>query len=238
MSCPLPLTPVRAPTPGSLAAARACWPAVALLLGALATGAPAQPAWAPAPAGAAVSAPAATPGPAPEAGAAASSPAVPPAPATRFVVYFNRLAVAGEPAAECDSVRPVPRSVPRTPAVAAAALRALFAGPSAAEQAAGWRSPFSAATADLLRSVRLVQGTAYVDLTDHPTLWAQAGASCSAAEVLVAIERTLRQFPSVRRVVIAVEGDPRRFYDAIGLRCDASNDHCSPRPFQAPAARR
>jgi hypothetical protein len=236
MSLRGPFAPVPVGSPLGRGASRAGWLAAALLLGALPTGAPAQPASASASASA--SAPTATPAPAPGADPAGMAPAVPPALATRFVVYFNRLAVAGEPAAECDSVRAVPRSVPRTPAVAGAALRALFAGPSAPEQAAGWRSPFSAATAGLLRSVRLVQGTAYVDLADHPTLWARAGASCSAAELLVAIERTLRQFPSVRRVVIAVEGDPRRFYDAIGLRCDASNDHCSPRPFQAPGARR
>jgi len=167
----------------------------------------------------------------------AVAPEVPPALAIQLLVYFNRVAAEGRPAAECDSVLAMPRAVRRTPAVAAAALRALFAGPTEAEQAAGWRSPFSAATAGLLRNVRLVQGTAYVDLNDHPALWARASATCGAAELLVAIERTLRQFPSVRRVVVAIEGDPRRFYGAIGLACDMSNDHCSRRPFQPATAR-
>lgn len=177
-------------------------------------------------------APAAVAGPAPADGAASSA-----APPLRLLVYFNRVAVEGQPAAECDSVRPLPRAVARTPAVAGAALRALFTGPTAAERAEGWRSPFSASTADLLRSVRLVQGTAYVDLAERPELLAAASSTCGAAELLVAIERTLRQFPSVRRVVVAIEGEPRKFYDAIGLRCDASNDHCNPRPFQGPPAR-
>lgn len=170
--------------------------------------------------------------------AAATAAMAPGTPAMRLFVFFNRVAAEGQPAAECDSVRAVARSLPRTPAVASAALRALFAGPSDAERAAGWRSPFSARTADLLHGVRLVQGTAYVDLALHPGLMAAASSSCGAAELLVAIERTLRQFPSVRRVIVAIDGEPRRFYDAIGLRCDASNDHCDPRPFQAPAVRR
>ena len=42
----------------------------------------------------------------------------------------------------------------------------LFAGPTALERAAGDRSPFSAATAGLLKRMLITDGTAYVDLHD------------------------------------------------------------------------
>ena len=68
---------------------------------------------------------------------------------TTLRVYFNHQRLAADSAA-CASVFPVSRSVPKTRAVASAALRELFAGPSAAEREAGYRSPFSPATAGLL----------------------------------------------------------------------------------------
>lgn len=157
---------------------------------------------------------------------------------TGFSVFFGRIAADVQPAAECGQVLAVPRSVPRTPAVAAAALRQLFAGPSEAERAAGWRSPFSAATADLLRGVRIAGGTAYVNLADRREALAVASSSCGGAELQAAIGHTLRQFPAVRRVIVAIDGEPRRFYEWLGVPCDAANGHCSARPFQAAAGRR
>jgi spore germination protein GerM len=159
-------------------------------------------------------------------------------PQTRFAVFFGRLAEGDQPAAECGTVRAVPRSVPYTPRVAAESLNALFAGPTEAERAAGWRSPFSSATAGLLRSVRIVRATAYVDLADLRETLAGAGSSCGAAELQVAIERTLRQFPAVQRVIVAIDGDPRRFYDWQGMPCNAANDHCNAQPFRATLAPR
>lgn len=134
---------------------------------------------------------------------------------TRLNVYFNndRLAPRSD---DCGLVFPVQRVLPVTVAVATAALTQLFAGPSEAEQAAGYRSPFSATTAGLLRGLRIVDGTAHVDLHDPRELLPGASSSCGAAEFQAQIEQTLTQFGSVRRVVIAIDGDPRTFYDWMG----------------------
>jgi spore germination protein GerM len=147
-------------------------------------------------------------------------------------VYFNNAQRAGTEA-DCAIVFERPRRVPRTAAVATAALQQLFAGPTEAERAAGYRSPFSAATRGLLKRVFIEHGTAYVDLHDLRAQLPGATSSCGAAEFGMAIERTLRQFATVRRVILAIEGDPRRYADWMGQDCDLRNDHCDAAPFRA-----
>ncbi len=154
------------------------------------------------------------------------------APATMLVqVYFNNQKLAGQ-ADDCVTVFAVVRPLPKSAGVATAALNALFAGPTEAERAAGYRSPFSAATAGLLRSVQVDHGTAYVDLNDPRALLAGATSSCGAAELRMQLERTLRQFPTVRRVIVAIEGQPKAFYEWMSESCDLSNDHCDATPFR------
>ncbi len=154
------------------------------------------------------------------------------APATlRLQVYFNNATLAGQ-TDDCATVFAVARQVPTTAAVATAALNQLFAGPTEAERAAGYRSPFSAATAGLLRGVRVDHGSAYLDLNDPRPLLPGATSSCGAAELRTQLERTLRQFPTVRRVIFAIDGEPRAFYEWMGESCDLSNDHCDAAPFR------
>jgi len=161
--------------------------------------------------------------------AAATGPAA--AATTVLRVYFNHVQNAGTDA-DCAIVFPLQRQVPRTEAVATAALNQLFAGPSETERAQGYRSPFSAATSGLLKRIRIEQGTAYVDLHDQRAQLGGATSSCGAAEFQTQVERTLRQFPTVRRVILAIDGDPRRFYGWMGQDCDLTNDQCDAAPFR------
>lgn len=130
-------------------------------------------------------------------------------------LYFNNAQRAGTDT-DCSIVFSQSRELQRTRGVAAAALRALFAGPSESERADGYRSPFSAATAGLLRSVSIRDGTAHVDLNDPRELLGGATSSCGAAEFHTQIERTLMQFPTVRRVALSIEGRPRIFHEWMG----------------------
>lgn len=150
---------------------------------------------------------------------------------TTLSVYFNHAQRAGTEA-DCAIVFSLPRPVPRTEAVATAALQQLFAGPTEAERAAGYRSPFSAASAGMLKRVHINHGTAYVDLHDLRTRLGGATSSCGAAEFRMQVERTLRQFPTVRRVILAIDGEPRTFYEWMGESCDLSNDRCDAAPFR------
>jgi len=154
------------------------------------------------------------------------------APATMLVqVYFNNDKLATQ-ADDCATVFAVARPLPKTAGVATAALNQLFAGPTEAERAAGYRSPFSVATAGLLRGVHVEHGTAYVNLNDPRTLLAGATSSCGAAEFRTQLERTLRQFPTVRRVIFAIDGEPRAFYEWMGEDCDLGNDRCDAAPYR------
>jgi spore germination protein GerM len=152
---------------------------------------------------------------------------------TELRVYFNNAQRASS-GADCAIVFPLPRQMPKTEGVAAAALRQLFAGPSEAERAAGYRSPFSAASAHLLKRVFIEHGTAYVDLHDPRSLLPGVTSSCGAAEFVAQVERTLRQFPTVRRVLLAIDGEPRDFYAWMGQDCDLTNDHCDAAPYRQP----
>ena len=150
---------------------------------------------------------------------------------TRLQVYFNNDRLARDPA-DCSAVFPVPRTVPKTSGVATAALQQLFAGPMPAEREAGYRSFFSPATAGLLKNVRIHNGTAYVNLLDLRASLSGATSSCGAAEFQSQVERTLRQFPTVRRVIYAIDGEPRTFYEWMNEPCGPTNDDCDAKPFR------
>lgn len=135
-------------------------------------------------------------------------------------------------AMDCRAVFPVERQVAMTRGVAAATLRALFAGPTPEEAAAGYRSVFSTASANLLRGVHIRNGTAYVDLHDLSQVLSGATSSCGASEFQAQVSRSLKRFPNIKRVIYAFEGKPRSFYEWMNESCGPANDGCDPRPFR------
>jgi spore germination protein GerM len=134
---------------------------------------------------------------------------------------------------DCTDVRPVERRVPATEAVATAALRELFAGTTEQERATGLVG-YGPDTDGLLRTVRVVDGTAYVDL-DAARFPERFGTSCGGTFFLVTVRATLTQFPSVSEVVLALDGDPAAFVRALEGECPAdppqAPDPCDPAPF-------
>ncbi len=118
----------------------------------------------------------------------------------------------GDPGPGCVRVQPLARTV-RGPAVLAGALRALLAGPTAAERRRGYGGWFSARTAGRLRSVRIVAGVAYVDFRRFSHLIPNASTSCGSALLLAQLDRTARQFPSVRAAVYSFDGSRAAFYE-------------------------
>jgi spore germination protein GerM len=149
---------------------------------------------------------------------------------TTLKVYFGKEDL-GEGDAACSRVAAVVRQVPRTQRVARAALQELFRGPTPKERAEGYRSWFSEDTRAILKDVRIEGRTAYVDLHDLRQLIPGATSSCGSAEFFAQVEATLKQFPTVERVVLAIEGQPRLFYDWMELECVETNDYCDARRF-------
>ena len=152
---------------------------------------------------------------------------------SQFNVYFNNDNLT-DGMTVCKAVFPVPRSSPSTTNGPAAALEALFVGPTPEERSQGYRSFFSGRTAGLLKRLKTEAGTAYVDLHDKRREFSGVTSSCGSAEFFSQIQRTLEEFPTIDRIIFAIEGSPRVFYEWMELECDLTNDNCAPGSFAPP----
>jgi sporulation and spore germination protein len=127
------------------------------------------------------------------------------------VIYAPRGAVD-----DCARVLPLKR-VATSPALLKEAMRALLAGPTKAERARGYGGWFSTATAGSLRSVRLSGGVAYVDFRNFARQIPNASTSCGSALLLAQLDRTAKQFATVKRTVYSFAGSRRAFYEWLQL---------------------
>lgn len=100
------------------------------------------------------------------------------------------------------------RSIPKTTAVGAAAMRALLEGPNSREREAGLISAIPQGTAFL--GLNIKDKVATVDLSQE---FASGGGTLSMTLRLAQVVYTLTQFPSVDRVQFRLDGQP---VEAIG----------------------
>lgn len=133
----------------------------------------------------------------------------------------------------CGRVFPVNRVIPKTSGVARAALEQLFAGPTEKEKSEGYYSWFKPETKAILKSVVVKNKTAYVNFKADAfsILSGSVSTSCGSDQFLSEMEKTLRQFPSIKKVFYAIDGKPQEFYEflqgecpeELGKNCDGSN---------------
>lgn len=139
---------------------------------------------------------------------------------------------------DCAAVRPVERQVRDTGAIGTAALRELFNGRvTSAEEDAGLSSSYNEMTAELLRSLRIDNGVAYVNLDgSRREAISFASTSCGSAAFNATVAGTLRQFSTVQEVRYAFDGDPRDFVEWSQGACPEEpvppGDRCDPQPWQ------
>jgi spore germination protein GerM len=137
---------------------------------------------------------------------------------------------------KCDKVSAVTRAIPVTPAVASAALRALFSGVTESEKSAGYESLFSEDTADILKKVNIKSGVAYVNLTDEVrTKLGNATSNCGRETFFAQTEQTLMQFTAVKKVVYAISDSPKEFYawmEFDALACRKAIHRCTSQSFK------
>jgi len=145
-------------------------------------------------------------------------------------VFFSNSQL--DPEFSCNKVFPVERETSQTLGVAKAALEELFKGPTEEEKSQGYVSWFSDTTKDILESVKIENNTAYVNLKDIRQIIPNVSTSCGSAEFLAEVETTLKQFPNVNRVIIAIDGKPSTFYEWIQIGCAKENDFCDEAPFK------
>jgi len=114
--------------------------------------------------------------------------------------FTNEKADPGVP--DCTIVHSVERRIPKTSAVAQAALNELLQGPTNTEAEQGFITNINDGTK--LKSIRIDNGTAYADFDSLLNL--NVGGSCRVAAIRSQIESTLKQFPTVKNVIISVNG--------------------------------
>ncbi len=107
-----------------------------------------------------------------------------------------------DPEVSCNKVFEVERRVPKTVAVARAALEQLLAGPSAREKAQGYFTSLNPGVK--LQKLEITGGVAKVDFDQ--TLEQAVGGSCRVSAIRAQITETLKQFSTVKDVVISING--------------------------------
>lgn len=107
-----------------------------------------------------------------------------------------------DPRITCVKVFAVERRLPKTVAVARAALEELLKGPTAEEQAQGYFTNINSGVK--IQKLTIEQGIAEVDFDEQ--LQFQAGGSCRVGAIRAQISETLKQFATVKNVVISING--------------------------------
>ncbi|MFZ2255481.1 MAG: GerMN domain-containing protein [Patescibacteria group bacterium] len=134
---------------------------------------------------------------------------------------------------DCGKVSRVTRTIPMTDAPATAALEQLFLGPTAQEKSDGLLDfMITDNMGDALNRVFVEDGVAYLDWDDLRQLIPSASSSCGSVGFLRPIEATLLQFPTVTKVIHAIDGQPAIFYEWIQMGCTADNDDCDASPYE------
>jgi hypothetical protein len=118
-------------------------------------------------------------------------------------VFFTTSQTAGENDFDCKYLESVSRQVPKSKSVARAALQALLAGPSSADKNSGFKTSVNENVK--INSLAIDDGVAKVDFDEQ--IQYQVGGSCRVATIREQISRTLLQFPTVKSVIISVNGD-------------------------------
>lgn len=107
-----------------------------------------------------------------------------------------------DPQNSCNKVFPVEREIPKTQATARSALEELLAGPTAKEQSSAYFTSINPGVK--INSLTIQNGTAKVDFDEQ--LEFQVGGSCRVAAIRAQITETLKQFSTVKSVIISING--------------------------------
>jgi spore germination protein GerM len=113
---------------------------------------------------------------------------------------------------EYIDLAPVTRSV-NAAAPARPAIEALLKGPTAAERRRGFDS-LASASDFRIGSLKISGGTARINFISTRR-WRGWPGDLAPVRFKTAVELTLKQFPSVRRVIVSLNGD-KKFYDERG----------------------
>ena len=115
-------------------------------------------------------------------------------------VFFNNNNL--DPEFSCNKVFPVEREVVKTQAIARAALEELLKGVNEEEKNQGYFTNINPNVT--IQSLKIENGIAYVDFNEQ--LEFQVGGSCRVSAIRAQITQTLKQFPTIKDVIISING--------------------------------
>jgi Sporulation and spore germination len=133
----------------------------------------------------------------------------------------------------CMKVYPVNRKVQKTPTIAKTALEELFKGTTKDEEAKGYTSFAPDETKGILKSIKIKNKAAYINF--NKAVYEQLGnatTSCGGGQFFSMVEKTLFQFPTIKKIFYAIEENPRDFYEWIQVgECPKELKNCSNKNF-------
>jgi hypothetical protein len=115
-------------------------------------------------------------------------------------VFFNNNQM--DPEMSCNKVFPVQRIIKKTEAVGRAAIEELLRGPAETEKTQGF---FTSINSEVkIQNLTIENGIAKIDFDEQ--LQFQVGGSCRVSAIRAEIIETLKQFESVKEVIISING--------------------------------
>lgn len=133
---------------------------------------------------------------------------------------------------DCRKVFPIDRLIPKTKAVARGALDELFKGTTEDERKKEFWSFPADETKDIIANLNVKKGNAYLNF--KKIVYAKLGnatTSCGGG-FFSSVEETLKQFPTIKNVYYAVEGDADGFYEWVQVGECPHGKHCARKNFQ------
>ena len=133
---------------------------------------------------------------------------------------------------DCNKAFPTTRTIPKTTAVARAALDELFKGVNEEEKAKGFWSFDPYSTTGIVKGLRTKNGAAYLNFTKLAfEKLGNATTSCGGG-FFAMVEYTLTQFSTIKKVYYAVEGNADDFYEWAQVGECPYKKHCTKTNFQ------
>lgn len=117
-------------------------------------------------------------------------------------IFLSDSRFAEEPNFDCKKTVAVERTVQKTQAVARAAIESLLRGPNEQEIQKGLTSNINPGVR--AQSLEIENGAAKIDFDKQ--LEFQVGGSCRVAAIRAQITDTLKQFPTIKDVIISIDG--------------------------------
>ncbi len=140
-----------------------------------------------------------------------------------YYVYFNTSDNLSKD--NCDYVYAVPRKIDNYSKETGALLE-LLKGPTDDEKKMGLSSLFSEATTFALNSLSISGGVAAVNMADISAIIPGAKSDCGRKSLISSVEKTLYQFDNINKVVFAINGNSKKFYEWVGMGCNEENNNC------------